>query len=313
MSKGIDIGLSEFPRRDLVVKQDVQLLIRAILGLGQAEVSPDGGYSPRGKPEEPGLAFPIPLNRVDHVWVQDARGDLDNGVRVARNDDCLRPQSHGRRLGDDSIADGAHGHGVDELPDEDEGHLRPRRGLAGGGDGAYSHNEQGAAGHDDAAEVQGPATNVGQQTPGQNGANKGHGCAAYADGEGVLSADAGLEEEVCRGVRKGGATELLSSKDNHADLGASEVAPTEAVQVARVRLDVGFELDCVSHLGESRTALLLRTCRQSHQGPLGVFITPLFGKPPRRVGCKEQHGNNGKRPGPLNGNGDSPSPLVLIL
>lgn len=99
----IDMRLRKLAGRDLVRKQDIQLLVRPALDLRQAKVRPDEHDKRRAAPEEARLSLEIPCGGVLHVAIQDLRHDVGELVSGAREHDSKWPQPHAGRFGYDAV------------------------------------------------------------------------------------------------------------------------------------------------------------------------------------------------------------------
>jgi len=111
------IIILELPSRDLPLKQNIQLLERPALTLGNAEPAPNETNQTNGPKQEPRFTAPVRLITVKHVRHGD--GEDDGCYRLDCGGDSNGAAAETRRgdLGDDDEADGADGHLVGECPD----------------------------------------------------------------------------------------------------------------------------------------------------------------------------------------------------
>lgn len=122
----VDLGLLEFPCRDVVVEEQIDLAKCAILGLGEAEPAPEVAKEIGARVEETSFGTPIPgymiisancllhfirtlqMGRLTesrkHARRDGVREDACQVVHDAADDNCFVPQPSGWRLRHDGVA-----------------------------------------------------------------------------------------------------------------------------------------------------------------------------------------------------------------
>lgn len=105
---------TKLPRRDLAIKQDVRLAVRAMLELRQPEVRRDPANQSSAAPDVAALSSEIPSRGVKHLRSEIDHRNLCNIVRRTTDTRAERAQTDRRCLGDNGIRNRTHGAGEDE-------------------------------------------------------------------------------------------------------------------------------------------------------------------------------------------------------
>ncbi|KND92517.1 hypothetical protein TOPH_02779 [Tolypocladium ophioglossoides CBS 100239] len=238
----------ELARADAILKQHVELAIGATLGLGKAEVGPQGTGEAGPGPEEPGLGAPVPGRRVEHARGDDVGGDADDVVHVAGQHDRLGAQACRGELRHEGVADWADGGVVGKGVDEEHRANGPLcRHVLAAGKRSTADNQQHAAHEQLAREVQGPSAKPAHEEPGRHGPDRAESILAEGHAERVIDRHAGLLVKVRRVTHKGRATERLDHPRHAHNLGAAKVDALEQGQVRGARFNLPLHLVCVHH------------------------------------------------------------------
>lgn len=187
--------LSEFSRRNLLRKHNVEFLKRAILGLRETEPRPNRREETKSSPEEGSFASPVPRSRVHHVRLEDAANDVADIVGAPAQHDSLGADLCGADFRDDGIDDGADSHGVGAEPDEAEDSLNVFDGCGLVDAGKNGDEVEGCDEDVEADKEDGAAAEAGDEEPGDDRAAEGDTCAAEADAVGSVGIDTCLFEE----------------------------------------------------------------------------------------------------------------------
>ena len=157
-TEDIHIRSLELARIDPPLEQDVQLSVRASLGLRETEEDPDHHQEAHAGPEESALGAPAPTGRRGGQLVgrEDVDHDPADVVQVASENNGLGAQTGRGDLGDERVADGTDGEIVDECEEQQHGSDSPSGSLVGSGsEGCEADDEEQAAERDRAVEVEG--------------------------------------------------------------------------------------------------------------------------------------------------------------
>ena len=96
----VDMGSSEVPSRDSVLKEDIQLSVGSSLGFGNSEVGPDEAKEAEAGPKESSFATPVQGIGVEEVGHDDCVDDTKDVVNDSRDDNSLCTESSGGNFGD---------------------------------------------------------------------------------------------------------------------------------------------------------------------------------------------------------------------
>jgi hypothetical protein len=96
--KGIDLERLELPSRDVLSEENIELVKRAILGLGKSEVGPDEDDPSTAAPDKSGVAAEIPGLRIHKVVLQSATHHAADVVSITSKADRLLSQPSGANL-----------------------------------------------------------------------------------------------------------------------------------------------------------------------------------------------------------------------
>ena len=119
------IVIPKLPRRHLPLKQNIQFLKRPPSTLRQSNPAPNQTHRRNPTKQEPRLAPPIRLIRIQHIRHRDREHNARHSLHGSRDGDGAAAEARGRDLADDDEADGPDGHLVREGPDVHQGGLGP--------------------------------------------------------------------------------------------------------------------------------------------------------------------------------------------
>lgn len=186
------------------------------------------------------LAPLIALVRVERIWDADGAGDVDEGIDGGGKGNGLAAQLGAARLAQDDEAQRSDGQVVEEVVDDHQRTLRPRKARIGGirGRDVEQSDEQHNQGADDKPPVvDGPAPGQGHEWPRQERADEAKSEKADAEIEGRRRGQACELEEV-HGVTDDEkvANQRLDGVDHGGDEGATQVCTPEALGEADIRV-----------------------------------------------------------------------------
>jgi len=93
MGKLVNLGILELPRRNVIIKEQVNLAKCAVLGLGKAEPAPTVAEKVCASVEEPGFGSPIPGERGNHPWCDGIAENSSEVVHKSPDNYRLVPQT----------------------------------------------------------------------------------------------------------------------------------------------------------------------------------------------------------------------------
>jgi hypothetical protein len=94
----------ELPRRNLMLKHQIQLRVREALGLREAEVPPGNEQQRDARPEEPPFGTPVPVVFADHLGHDGVGDEDDRVVGSAGESDSFDAQAGGGDFGCEGVA-----------------------------------------------------------------------------------------------------------------------------------------------------------------------------------------------------------------
>ena len=122
-----------------------------------------------------------------------------------------------------------------------------------------------------------------------------------------------LEEVSCR-VRELSTTGDLAQEGDASNFCSAEITATETIEIRCPARKLFFNVVRVNHHGDESSCLWpFVWCHQSKNILLGVSIPALADEIPRRFGHEDGSDDEKGRPEPLDGERDSPRPLVLAV
>lgn len=104
---GINLSSLKLACGDALSKEQVNLFVRSVLGLWQAQDCPCQCGESRATPEEASVTLEVRSTRVHKVRLQDLRDDRDNVVGIAGKADGLLTKSSSSSLSSTSTPTGA--------------------------------------------------------------------------------------------------------------------------------------------------------------------------------------------------------------
>lgn len=111
------IILLELPRRNTLLKHNIQFLKRPPPTLRNPKIAPHQAANTDPPKQKPRLSPPIRLVTIQHIRHRHCKHNRSKRLHSRRDSDRLPAQPRGRDLGDDHEADGPNSHLVDEGPD----------------------------------------------------------------------------------------------------------------------------------------------------------------------------------------------------
>ncbi|RBQ97369.1 hypothetical protein VDGD_20173 [Verticillium dahliae] len=191
--KGINDSAGKLPGRDPLGKEHVELVVRPVPGLGQAEVTPDEDAKAGASPEEARVALEVPGLGVHEILLQDATNGAHDVGRVAGEADGLLTETGGADLGGERPAQLSGRELEDEGPEHGEAGLRHGDRFLRGPDVEDTDEEKHRAHASHAPDVNGAAAETGHQDePVDQAADKGKTGAAERERVGGAGAETHL-------------------------------------------------------------------------------------------------------------------------